>query len=84
MQTLKTVEILRYLWIRIQKLNFHHKAGSKFNLRFSNNERSWSFLVDTDKFEQDFEEGLGTFKIIDLSEGTAIKPQVDDIEPDKE
>lgn len=74
----------RFLWIRIHKLSLHHNHGSKFNLRFSNDDRSWSFMIDAKDAEFSFEGDLGKFKIIDLSEGTMIKPQIEDIEPDKE
>lgn len=74
----------RFLWIRIHKLGFHHNSGSKFNLRVANNERSWSFMIDANDTEFPFEGGKGSFKIIDLSEGTVIQPQVEDIEPDSE
>lgn len=73
----------KFLWIRAHKLGFYHKNGSKFNLRVANNDRSWSFIVDVNDPEFDFE-GSGKFKIIDLSDGGLIKPQVEDIEPDGE
>ena len=62
----------KFLWIRLHKVKFHHNNGSKFNLRFSNDDRSWSFLIDVNDAEFAFEDS-GKFKIIDLSEGTLIK-----------
>lgn len=73
----------RFLWIRMHKLGFHHNNGSKFNIRFSNDERSWSFMIDVNDAEFSFE-GTAKFKIIDLSDGGMVKPLVEDIQPDKE
>lgn len=57
----------RFLWVRIHKLNFYHKGGSKFTLRFSNDDRSWSFVIDVNDTEFSFEND-GMFKLIDLSD----------------
>lgn len=56
----------RYIWIRALKISFYHKNGDIFNLRFSNNDRSWSFLINAKDPNFDFE-GIGRFKIIDLA-----------------
>lgn len=57
----------RFLWIRIHKLSCYHKNGNKFNVKFSDNERSWSFLIDPNEPVHNFEGG-SLFKIIDLSD----------------
>jgi len=55
----------RFLWIRIHKLSFYHKAGTRYRLQFSNDDRSWTSIIDMKDAEFDFE-GIGKFKIIDL------------------
>jgi len=55
----------RFLWIRIHKLSFFHKAGTRYRLQFSNEDRSWTSIIDTNDAEFAFED-LGKFKIIDL------------------
>ena len=55
----------KFLWIRASKLSYHHVHGDKYNLRFSNDDRSWSFVVEKGQTEFDFD-GMGTFKLIDL------------------
>lgn len=67
----------QFLWIRIHKLKFYHQGGSKFTVRFSNNDRSWSFVIDMENTEFSFE-GDGMFKIIDLSDGNIQIPQIEE------
>lgn len=68
----------KFLWIRIHKLKFYHQGGSKFTLRFSNDDRSWSFVIDTNDTEFNFEND-GMFKIIDLSDILAPEEVSDEI-----
>lgn len=56
-----------YLWIRIHKCNLIHKIGTTYNLKFEDNDKSWSMLINIEDSEYDFN-GLGTFKIIDLAD----------------
>ena len=46
-----------YLWIRIHSLKINHKNGTKYSLRFSNDERSWSMIIDSTDKEYVFEIG---------------------------
>lgn len=59
-----------FLWIRITKqLSFHHTSGDKFRLMFVNDDRSWSSVIDLSSGEKEYDfEGMGKFKIIDLSD----------------
>lgn len=57
-----------HLWIRLHKLNLIHRNGDKYALKFSNNDRSWAFMIDANQEEYEFEGGLGTFKVIDLAD----------------
>lgn len=54
------------LWARIHKISINHKFGTKYSIRLTNDDDTWSYLVDRDDKEYDFENGLGKFKIIDL------------------
>ena len=56
------------LWTRITELNFRHKVGNQYNLKFGNGTDSWTMMITSGDKEYDFENGLGKLKLVDLAD----------------